>query len=283
MCRLLFASLLGAFGATGLTGCGVAPPHPVVPAVSLDSDGSGGEEAYALVRKAFGYSSLECPDLFPDNHAGFPHIREDTDSEVGPHFVFLMHRDLDKDRDTCPGECDRQRNEIKGYDTSPEAMKGREGETMTVGWMMKVGEGMAVSHSWTHFFQLKAVGGDDGQPLVTLSAARRGSDDYLEVRHCSSSVYDVLARTPWAPVRGKWLRVECRAAFREEGSLRFMVTALDGTAVLKVEDNRLRMWRGNDFVRPKWGIYRGLKDREELRPDEETVRFAAFRITKEGR
>jgi len=262
-------------------GCGVAPSRPVPPPISLDADGPGGEETYALIRKAFGYSSLECPDLFPNNHSGFLHIQEDADAEAGPHFVFYMHRDLDKDRDTCPAECDRQRNEIKGYDTSPEAMKGREGETMVVRWMMKVGDGMAVSHSWTHFFQLKAVGGDDSQPLVTLSAARRGNDDYLEVRHCSSSVYEVLTRTPWAPVRGRWLRMECQATLRERGSLHLSVTAMDGTTVLEVEENGLRMWRGNDFVRPKWGIYRGLKDKDELRPDEETVRFAAFRVSKE--
>ena len=41
------------------------------------------------------------------------------------------------------------------------------------------------------------------------------------------------------------------------------------------------MWCGEDashFVRRTWGIYRSILDFENLRPDEENVRFANFAI-----
>jgi len=43
------------------------------------------------------------------------------------------------------------------------------------------------------------------------------------------------------------------------------------------------MWRGtagDHFVRPKWGIYRSLAEKEDLRIDEEVVRFANFEVEK---
>jgi len=47
------------------------------------------------------------------------HIIEETDSTVGPHFVFLAHRDEDFNKGV---QSDRQRNEIKTYDKSDSAV-----------------------------------------------------------------------------------------------------------------------------------------------------------------
>ena len=43
------------------------------------------------------------------------------------------------------------------------------------------------------------------------------------------------------------------------------------------------MWRGEsgeDFSRPKWGIYRSIKEKGSLRAEEEKARFADFEIRK---
>jgi hypothetical protein len=42
--------------------------------------------------------------------------------------------------------------------------------------------------------------------------------------------------------------------------------------------NGLDLWRQGEYIRPKWGIYRGKS--ELLKQGEETVRFASFAITK---
>lgn len=56
----------------------------------------------------------------------------------------------------------------------------------------------------------------------------------------------------------------------------------DDTVIFDIEDTGLDLWRGEDlshFVRPKWGIYRSIADADNLRPDEENVRFANFSIS----
>jgi hypothetical protein len=47
--------------------------------------------------------------------------------------------------------------------------------------------------------------------------------------------------------------------------------------------SRISIWRGissEDFVRPKWGIYRSLADGDSLRSEEEQVLFADSVIEK---
>ena len=64
--------------------------------------------------------------------------------------------------------------------------------------------------------------------------------------------------------------------------LRLIVKRLsDGHVIFNIDESNLDFWRGEDashFVRPKWGIYRSLLDPDNLRPDEEDVRFANFSI-----
>ena len=57
----------------------------------------------------------------------------------------------------------------------------------------------------------------------------------------------------------------------------------DEQILFDIDRSGLDMWRGLDsdhFVRPKWGIYRSLRDADNLRPEEEIVRFANFEVSK---
>ena len=77
----------------------------------LQADGAGkGLTAYELIKQFAGPRSIESPDLYANNHPGTPHIYEDDDDVVGDHFVFVLHRDIDKDRDKYKKFGDRQRN-----------------------------------------------------------------------------------------------------------------------------------------------------------------------------
>ncbi|MEO1202639.1 MAG: hypothetical protein AAFX10_08030, partial [Pseudomonadota bacterium] len=155
---------------------------------TLNADGVDiGLDAYDLIRAFAGNYTpgpIEAPDLYPENHPGVKHIYEDFDATIGHHFVFVIHRDLDKDRDRLENT-DRQRNEIKSYGRSEEALKGYENETFIYRWKFRINDGMEVSRRFSHFFQLKAVGGDAGQPILTISGAESGGQDGIEVRHSS--------------------------------------------------------------------------------------------------
>lgn len=250
----------------------------------LDSDGpNNGLSAYNLIREFGGSKPIESPDLYAINHPDVPHIYEDTDKTIGDHFVFVIHRDIDRDRDRAQ-ITDRQRNEIKTYASSETAVKGYENESMLFRWKFRINSEMEVSRRFSHFFQLKAVGGEDSQPLITLTGNTRGSEDGLEVRHSPSTGGSVLGRVDWTEVAGEWIEVYCRATFSEQASLRLIAARLnDGEILFDIDATDLDMWRGESpkhFVRPKWGIYRSLAEFESLRPDEEDVRFANFRVDK---
>ena len=252
----------------------------------LTADGVGvGLEAYDLIRAFGGSRPIEAPDLYPENHPEVPHIYESTDDVVGDHFAFVIHRDLDIDRDRTENT-DRQRNEIKTYDGSEDAVKGFENQTLLIRWMFRINAEMEVSTRFTHFFQLKAVGGEDSHPILTISGAERRGEDGIEVRYSSldGSTLVRLARRDWALVTGEWLTVYCRATFSNSGELRLiLVRERDGEVIFDIEEPALDLWRGTSsahFVRPKWGIYRSILERENLRADEEEVRFAHFSVQK---
>lgn len=251
---------------------------------TLEADGDKmGLDAYDLIRAFGGPKPIEAPDLYPINHLAVRHIVEDSDATVGNHFVFKIHRDIDIDRDRIEND-DRQRNEIKTYDKSEEALKGYENETFVYRWKFRINPAMEVSTRFTHLFQLKAVGGDDSHPVLTITGNERSGEDGIEVRYSPLQQDTILERRDWSMVTGEWLEAYCRVTFAESGGLRLIVTRMrDGEVVFDIDEQALDLWRGTDsshFVRPKWGIYRSILDRDNLRPDEETVRFANFSVSE---
>lgn len=251
----------------------------------LKSDGhDNGKTAYELITEFGGKRSIESPDLYSGNHTGQEHIYEAYDEMIGDHFVFVIHRDKDRDRDKLH-ITDRQRNEIKAHPNATADLKGFENETMTYQWLFKANSEMELSKRFTHFFQLKAKGGNDQQPIITLSGAERSGEDGIEVRyHGGSTDRRLLARTPWEHVAGEWLNIYVRATFAESASIRIIgIRVRDGKEVFNIDESGLDLWRGTDkshFVRPKWGIYRSLMDKDNLRAEEEVAYFANFVVSK---
>jgi hypothetical protein len=286
-----------------LAGCGsgggqapiIVPPPVVTPPTdelqyavlttrNLDADGDQvGLDTYDLIRDFGGPNPIEAPDLYAVNHPGVRHIYEDTDATVGNHFVFIIHRDVDIDRDRVD-ITDRQRNEIKTYSSSEEAVKGYENETFVYRWKFRINANMEVSTRFTHLFQLKAVGGEDSHPVLTITGNERSGEDGIEVRYSPLQQDTILERQNWSMVNGEWLEAYCRVTFAESGDLRLIVTRMrDDAVIFNIDERGLDLWRGEDashFVRPKWGIYRSILDWDNLRPDEEWVRFANFSVSE---
>lgn len=266
---------------------------------SLQADGPNtGQDAYGLIRKTFGTRAIESPDLYKGNHADVVHITEDTDEIVGPHFVFLAHRDHDNDRDK--GLTDRQRNEIKAYDKSKRALKAYEGETMQYRWKFKIDSGFEFSKNFTHFFQIKAKNvsklkntkDSDKFPVVTISVVDKGDGrNELQLRHSPSldangvrASSTKLVRKDMSLFTDQWIEFFIEATYSESGTLKFQARNVEtGELLINFEAQDIDMWRGErreDFSRPKWGIYRSLKDKNSLRREEEMARFADFSIRK---
>jgi hypothetical protein len=240
--------------------------------VCLNADGAGGKDTYALITNVLGGGAIENPD--DDHHPPLRHIREATDSQVGPHFVFLAHRDIDTDRQT---NFDRSRIEIKvapsgGHD----ALKARKGQTFTYTWRFRIDPGMKFSNRFTHMFQLKSSEGDAGAPLLTITG-RGGGAGKLQVIHTGPPSRGVLDDVSLAGLQGVWLQVLVRATFSDNGKLYMTISKPNGDKVITVDEQNIDMWRDGDHIRPKWGIYRGKSN--QLRAAEDTVGFANFAIT----
>lgn len=268
-----------------------------VSSVTLSADGpNAGLSAYDLIENVFAAGSIEAPDMYPTDHTEVAHIVEDSDNMVGPHFVFLAHKALDFNKGV---ESDRQRNEIKTYDKSPTALKGYQGETMQFSWKFKIPNELELSKKFSHFFQLKAKNfsqdnsnGNDDQPMITLSGVDKDSTgNELQVRYSKgfnadgTSTSDIyLIKADWSSITDEWLNITVQATFAEEGAFYMQISRMQDNAILvDINEPVIDMWRGvssEDFVRPKWGIYRSLADGDSLRSEEEQVRFADFVVEK---
>lgn len=252
---------------------GGGPLGPMGVTVCVNADGPQGRDTYELLQSILGTNCIENPD--GDHDPPVRHVREDVDAEVGPHFVFVSHRDVDSD---LGRKGDKNRIEIKVHTGATDQQKGMLGETMTYTWRFKMNADMTLSNRFTHMFQMKSLEGNAGDPLITLTGARNGSGDRLQLRYYGDgSGGGTLADVSMAGLKNVWLEVQVRAEISQSGTFAFSVKKPDGTVVMDVNSEGLDLWRQGAYIRPKWGIYRGVDD--ELRAGEETVRFANFAVT----
>ena len=131
----------------------------------LSADGPG--DTYELITSelAPGFNPIESPDCsFP---AFGRHIDEIFDTDLNTD-VFRFHLHVDENDDRCI-IFDRQRNEIKTYDKSPDDLLGVENEIVEYKWKFKIDAGFQASPKFSHLHQLKAVGGpEDSLSLIHI-------------------------------------------------------------------------------------------------------------------
>lgn len=258
--------------------------HSPLSTTTLKADGPEGEETLDLIYAAFGNLSAETPGRYVDDHFGVNHIFERIDPEIGNHFVFTLHRDLDGDRGKFG---DRQRNEIKVHNASDESLKGYEGTKFHYSWKFKILAGTEFSVRASHVFQLKMKNGIDSSPIATITIADVAGVDQLQLRYTPDGLKkEIIDSVPLSSIQDEWLQVNATAHFAHTGQLQLSITRLsDSTEIINVNQTPINMWRtirkGKiGYVRPKWGFYRFIIDRENLRADEEQVYFADFEIRK---
>ncbi len=260
--RLFFVCLLSAIPATSFS------------QTLLEADGPG--NTYELINSVLapGYDAVENPECA---HPQFGrHIAEVWDDDLKKNvFEFYIHVTPDNDR--CIN-FDRQRVEIKSYESSPENLKGTVGETVIYKWWFKVPAGFQPSSSFTHIHQVKAVGGDDGDPIFTLTP-RKGTPNKMELIHNNTTKVAIMDLSNF---EGKWVEATERIKIDPlHGSYSMTIKKVaDGTSILSYTNNDLMTIRpDNSFIRPKWGIYRSLNSPAILR--DEAMRFAGFSIAEE--
>jgi hypothetical protein len=83
-----------------------------------------------------------------------------------------------------------------------------------------------------------------------------------------------------APFKGTWIEAVEKIKFGTHGTYSLVLKRVsDGAELLSYSSTDIDLWRsGATFIRPKWGIYRSLNNKERLR--DEKVWFADFAIGK---
>lgn len=242
----------------------------------LRADGRS-DDTYSLLNSVLGGTAYEVPDCA---HSGYgPHITQRTDSELNRP-VFAFHAHVSQDNDRCIN-FDRQRVEIKTYDPSPSSTKGYEGETVTLSWNFRLNSQFQASSKFTHIHQIKAKGGDDSLPLITLTPRKKGSSNVLEVIYTGrDGNARVLQNDDLSKFAGKWVHAVEQLTYSKNGKYSLVLTRTDnGQHLLTVTNNNIDLWRDNtEFIRPKWGIYRSLGESSALR--DEHVYFDNFCLGK---
>lgn len=247
---------------------------PVKSQTILTADGPG--DTYNLITSVFapGYNPIEVPDC---NHAAFgPHIDEVFDNTLNTN-VFRFHIHTSPDNDRCIN-FDRQRNEIKTYDKSPDELKGIQGEMVVYKWRFKLESGFQSSPDFTHIHQLKSVGGSlASMPMYTLTT-RKGTPNKIELRYAETDSQVTLFQTDISPFIGTWLEVTETITYATNGNYAIKIKRMsDNSTLLSYNNDNIINWReGASFVRPKWGIYRSLNNSQDLR--DEVVYFSYFSI-----
>ncbi len=249
-------------------------PITVCSQTVLEADGPG--NTYELINSVLapGANVVEHPECV---HPEFGrHIAEVWDAELN-QYVFEFYIHVTPDNDRCIN-FDRQRMEIKTYDGSPDNLIGVSGETVVYKWKFRIPVGFQPSTSFTHIHQIKAVGGDESDPIFTLTV-RKATPDRIELIHDNTTK---VTTANLSLFEGVWVEVVERIKIDSlHGTYSITIKKIsDGSTLLSYSNSNLMTIRYNNaFVRPKWGIYRSLNVPASLR--DEAMRFAGFSIYEE--
>ncbi len=254
--------------------------------VTLDANGPG--QTYELINSVLapGYTAVEAPDQCTSHPSFGRHIAEVWDATLNKYvFEFYIHVPTSfpvtattADNDRCIN-FDRQRVEIKTYESSPANLKGTVGETVNYKWKFRLPLGFRPSPNFTHIHQVKAVGGDEGDPLFTLTV-RKSNPDILQSLYVKDSATSEFVQgfVNLSSIAGIW--IEATEVIKVGANGTYSITlkrVSDSVTLLSYNNANVATIRpSNTFIRPKWGIYRSLNSYSYLRDD--TIRLANISI-----
>lgn len=242
--------------------------------IKLNADGKS--DTYALINNTLisaKRTAVEVPDC---SHPTFgPHIKQVFDHTLNK-YVFQFNLHIGNDFDRCK-RFDRQRNEIKTNKNSNPILLAVNNETIRYQWKFKIAKGFKATKKHTSFHQITYAIKDGNKPLFALAARNNKGRQTLQIEYLKNDEKEILAEIPLSRVTGEWIVVDETIFYNSNGSYAITLRSLEGKTFLKLKEKHLNIWSTNMvYARPKWGLYRSLKYKEQLR--DETLYFADFEI-----
>ncbi len=176
------------------------------------------------------------------------------------HWRFNIWKD---DRDPTGGG-DRQRTEVRGMVSGGRPVKMLDGETWRLAYDMFIPATLHGTSHFTHIFQTKTPKTNAG-PWVTISLTRSGKTEMVRFQADSTNGNPSIAAHELAPLHETWTTVEMTLRIGASGSAGVVLKAASNgkpgisSVICSGTRNNIKIPDQNDYVRPKWGIYRSLR------------------------
>ena len=244
--------------------------NPSFSQITLNADGKS--NTYDLINKTLINAKRKAVEVPDCNHKEFgDHITQVFDKKLDKYvFQFDLHAHSDFDR--CK-RFDRQRNEIKTNKNSDPLILAVKNETINYQWKFKIEKGFQATRRHTSFHQITYNTPSGNEPLFALSARNKNGKQTLEVHYIKDDEKEVLAKIKLSKITGKWITANQTIHYHKNGSYNLTLTTNSGKELLNLQQKEIDTWFNNIiYARPKWGIYRSLKYKEQLR--DETLYFS---------
>jgi len=242
--------------------------------IKLSADGK--TDTYELINSVLmedNRNAVEVPDC---NHKEYgKHITQVFDKTLNK-YVFQFDIHINGDFDRCK-RFDRQRNEMKTNKHSSDIILASEGETINYKWKFKLEKGFQVSSRYTDVHQITYNKTSGNEPLFAFMARKKKGIESFQVTYIDEDEKEVLKSIPLNTITDQWIVADETINYSRNGSYKVTLKTLDGTTILSVDKKNIQTWYDTMiYARPKWGIYRSLKYKEQLR--DETLFFADIEV-----
>jgi hypothetical protein len=169
--------------------------------------------------------------------------------EVRMYLRYNANNWWDGDRNTTSS--DRGRAEVKGL-----GVHQLPGETFDYVTKWKTNSTFKQNGHFCHFFQLKGVDGDNGAPLITMSADNGGNSGALQYCSGTQSGFTIARSFTYTPGASMTLkaRVKTTTSSSTTGSCQL---SINGDSLSGKTNIGLYRTSSTEY-RPKWGFYRGV-------------------------
>jgi hypothetical protein len=219
-------------------------------------------------------------------------------------FDFFLHQNRDYDGNNT----DRQRIEIKGGNNAHVNTRGYDGDIITYNWKFFMPHSIVnpAPVGFFHIFQLKAmVGGEAGAPLGIFTISTGGQLQFRQVSiGANMNTAQTFVQVPMSSLTGKWLEADVTAHFSDNGYMHVRLVCVQTGTVYMNHGRACDMWRrpeiqvggqwvegpdpapANQFIRPKWGLYRSIGAQatfNQSRVGQVNMMFADCRVVKRNR
>lgn len=155
------------------------------------------------------------------------------------------------DGDRTRHDTTRQRAEVKGIGPHQQT-----GETFEYDTTWRTSPNFYGASRFCHVFQLKALNGDNGAPLVTLSILDGTSNCCVQYWPGNRRGFAPVRQFHWSPATWENVRIRIKTSETTNGEV---LVSVNGDAFQGV--THVAVYRPNATAyRPKWGLYRGTSD-----------------------